>query len=282
MTEDNSRTWVEKFINLLEHAPKDRQKLSILFRDAAQRELIESDIVYMFDGVLKLQDLKARDAMIPRPQIVVIEQGMQLSEIIHIVMATGHSRFPVLEEHKDLAVGVLLAKDLLPYVTKHSPAFDVKTILRPLIIIPESKRLGNLLHDFQAKRQHLAVVVDEYGMMNGLITIEDILEQIVGDIDDEYDIDAEDFVIKKTSSSVYNIKAIATIKQFNEFFQSNLDELAAETVGGLLLHVLGRLPVRGELVNIGDFIFKILRADNRRIYLIEVTHTAAIDHEPHA
>jgi magnesium and cobalt transporter len=202
--------------------------------------------------------------------MIVIEQDMPLDQILPIVITTVHSRFPVIGENKDEILGILLAKDLLGYsFGLKNKSFNIREILRPAIFVPESKRLDVLLQEFRRNRNHMAIVVDEYGGVTGLITIEDVLEQIVGDIDDEYDTE-DDKPIKKYSDSSFAVKALTTIDEFNEFFKAELDDSQADTIGGLIARECGRLPKRGEIIELDGFKFKVLRADNRRVHLLQV------------
>lgn len=270
----SQRSWLNKLACALTGEPKDRNELISFIRDAAQRDLIDDDILQMFEGVLKIQELKARDSMIPRAQMVTLENDMAFNDIITTVVSSGHSRFPVIGDNKDSVLGILLAKDLLAYMAPgNATNFKVTDIIRPALFIPESKRLGSILHDFQTKRSHIAIVVDEYGCVTGLITIEDVIEQIVGEIEDEYDFDDDEPLIKQASDNTFAVKALTPIEEFNDFFNVNFADDEAETIGGLVLRELGRMPKRGEHVLINDFKFKVTRADNRRIYLLEVTAT---------
>ena len=268
-TSNTSKNWLGKIVSILTREPKNRQELLELMEDAAERNLIDDEILYMLEGVLRVQELRVRDIMIPRMHMSIITIDMPWKEIISTVVNSGHSRFPVVRENKDEVLGILLAKDLLAYNTHESiEQFNIHNILRPAVFIPENKQLNNLLQDFQGKRNHMAVVVDEYGGVTGLITIEDVLEQIVGSIEDEYDIDNEP-TIKQNKDNTYTIKAITTIEEFNRFFDVNLEGKGSETIGGLITRYIEHLPKRGEIIQIGKFEFKVLKADNRRIYLVQ-------------
>lgn len=267
---DTSRSWLDRIAFALTGEPKDRKEFVNIMRIAAERGLIDHDVLRMFEGVLKMQELRVRDAMIPRAQIVTIKHDMPFNEIVTIVVKSGHSRFPVIRENKDEVLGILLAKDLLAYSTsEHASHFKIDDIIRQTLFIPDSKRLSSLLREFQNQHSHLAVVVDEYGGITGLITIEDLIEQIVGEIEDEYDVDEEP-LIRKADDNTYVIKALTPIADFNKYFSTNLDDTEFETIGGLVMHKLGRLPKRGEIVSIGNLDFKILRADTRRVYLLQL------------
>lgn len=266
-----TRSWLEKIGQVLAGEPRDRNELIEILRDATERHLLDPNSLGMIEGVLQVPELRVRDIMIPRSQMVVIEQDMPLDQILPILITTVHSRFPVIGENKDEVLGILLAKDLLSYAFGNSEKlFNIREVLRAAVFVPESKRLDVLLQEFRRNRNHMAVVVDEYGGVTGLITIEDVLEQIVGDIEDEYDTD-DDQLIKKYNENTYAVKALAPIDEFNEFFHATLDAKEFDTIGGLITREFGHLPKRGESAEIAGFRFKILRADNRRIHLLQVT-----------
>lgn len=264
------RSWLDKLSQALNPEPRDRSELVEILRDATERQVLDPKSLDMIEGVLEAPELRVRDLMIPRSQMVVIEQDMTLEQILPIVMTTVHSRFPVIGENKDEVLGILMAKDLLSFAFGAKKPFDIKQILRPAVFVPESKRLDVLLQEFRLNRNHMAVVVDEYGGVTGLITIEDVLEQIVGDIEDEYDTE-DDQYIRRYNESSFSVRALTPIEDFNEYFSSQFDDKEVDTIGGLVLREFGHLPKRGESIHLGDFRFKILRADNRRIYLMQVT-----------
>lgn len=265
------RSWLERLSQALLREPKDREQLVTLLRDAQQRDLLDSQALTMIEGVLQISEMQVRDIMIPRAQMIVIEHDAALEEFLPLVIESAHSRFPVIGENRDEVIGILLAKDLLNYsFQKATPRFQIRDILRPTVFVPESKHLNALLEEFRLNRNHMAIVVDEYGGVAGLITIEDVLEQIVGEIEDEYDIDDETF-IKPHNETQFTVKALTPIEDFNEFFNSDLDTTEFDTVGGLVMHAFGHLPKRGETILIGRFRFKVLHADNRRIHLLKVT-----------
>jgi len=266
-----TRTWLEKIGQILAGEPRDRNELIEILRDATERRLLDLNALGMIEGILQVPELRVRDIMIPRSHIIVIDQDMPFDQILPIVITTVHSRFPVIGENKDEVLGILLAKDLLSYAfdsTANKP-FNIREILRPAVFVPESKRLDVLLQEFRKNRNHMAVVVDEYGGVTGLITIEDVLEQIVGDIEDEYDTD-DDQLIKKYHENTYAVKALIAIDDFNDFFKTNIDDKDADTIGGLVTREFGHLPKRGESVAINGYKFKVLRADSRRIHLLQV------------
>ncbi len=267
-TSSSHRSWLEKIGQALAGEPRDRNELIEILREATERQLLDTNSFNMIEGVLKVQELRVRDIMIPRSQMIVIEQEMSLEDILPIVIQTVHSRFPVIGENKDEVLGILLAKDLLAYSFGEKKTFNIREILRPPIFIPESKRLDVLLQEFRVNRNHMAVVIDEYGGVTGLVTIEDVLEQIVGDIEDEYDTE-DDQAIKKYNETSYYVKALTTIEEFNDYFNTHLEDKDVETIGGLVMRGFGHLPKRGESVEIGNYRFKVLRADNRRIHLLQ-------------
>ncbi len=271
LAENNTKTWLERLAQALLGEPQDREQLITLLRDSEQRNLFDSDALGMIEGVLQVSEMQARDIMIPRSQMVVLERDSDIENILPIVVESNHSRFPVIGDSLDEVIGILLAKDLLPYfVSNNKSKFYLRDIIRQAIVIPESKRLNILLNEFRSSRNHMAIVVDEYGGVSGLVTIEDVLEQIVGDIEDEHDID-EDAFIKDHGDQNYTIKALTPIEDFNEHFMSSFSTDKYDTLGGLLLNRIGHLPKRGEIIEIDGYNFKILRADNRRIHLLYMT-----------
>ena len=243
--------------------------------DAHADGRIDSEVRDMMDGVLEVAELRARDVMIPRSQMVVLERDMPVNEIIQNVIEVGHSRFPVIGDDKDEVVGILLAKDLLKFAaeqltTDTEASFDIRECLRTPVFVPESKRLNSLLKMFRSSRNHLAIVVDEYGGVSGLITIEDVLERIVGDIDDEYDI-PEDIEILKEGENLFAVRALTRIEDFNEHFSVEFEDDDFDTVGGLVLSQLGRMPVIGDELEFSGFIFHVYKVDNRRIHTLKVS-----------
>lgn len=250
--------------------PKNSDEVADMLRSAENESVIDSGALQIMEGALKVSDLQAREIMIPRSQMVVIEGGMSLEETLNIVIESQHSRFPVVGESSDDIKGILLAKELLPLLLSGKESFDLKSLLRPATIIPESKRLNILLQEFREQRYHMAIVVDEYGGVSGLLTIEDVLEEIVGEIEDETD-EHEAEHIRKTSEHTYYVEAITEIEDFNEFFDTGLSDDEFDTIGGLVIHALGHLPSTGEETQIGNFIFNVVKCDNRKITLLEVT-----------
>ncbi len=276
MKEDHSNngaqlSWIDRLSQALLGEPKDQDELIHVLREAQSRGLFDVDAQGMIEGVLQVAEMQARDIMIPRSQMVVVNRDSRPEQIFSVVIESGHSRFPVIGESRDEVVGVLLAKDLLRYsANKEVEAFSIRDLLRPAVFVPESKRLNVLLKEFRASRNHLAIVVDEYGGVAGMVTIEDVLEQIVGEIEDEHDID-EDTFIRKYSDVNYTVKALTPIEDFNEYFESDFSEDDFDTIGGLVTDKLGRLPKRGETIILDRMSFQVINADNRRIHLMKVT-----------
>ncbi len=264
------RSWLERLSKALLREPKDREQLVELLRDAEQRQLLDSHSLAMIEGVLQVSEMRVSDIMIPRSQMVVVNANDKPKEFLSVIIESAHSRFPVIGDDRDEVVGILLAKDLINYLWQDEISrFQLRNILRPAIFVPESKRLDVLLQEFRINHNHLAIVVDEYGGIAGLVTIEDILEQIVGEIEDEYDV-PEDLNIKKHSDTVYIVKALTPIEDFNQFFNANLSMTEFDTIGGLVLKAFGHLPKRGENISIDRYRFKVLHADNRRIRLLRM------------
>jgi len=261
---------IAKVRHLLFNAVQTREHLAHVLQRAKDQTIIENDVFDMIHGVLSVSDLQARDIMIPRSKMVVIEKDEPLNAFIPNIVDSGHSRFPVIGENRDEIVGILLAKDLLRYVDEEKrKEFDIKDVLRKTIFVPESKRLNILLKEFRASRNHMAVVVDEYSGVAGLVTIEDVLEQIVGDIDDEHDI--EDVGnIRRMGVNRYSIKALTPIVEFNEFFESGFNEEESDTLAGMLMKHLGHMPKRGEAITIDNYLFKVMSADSRRIKHVQL------------
>ena len=232
----------------------------------------------MLSGVLEVSERQVRDVMVPRSQMVVIDANEKFDAILKLIVDSGHSRFPVIGEDRDEVLGVLLAKDLLRYFGSEQRDVPLRKLLRPASVIPESKRLNALLKEFRASHNHMAIVVDEYGGVAGLVTIEDVLEEIVGEIDDEHDIEEDEFIRadgERDGRPSFAVRALTRIEDFNEFFDCELDDEQYDTVGGLVLHELGRLPRRGEHIDFGGFQFAVTKADKRRIDLLQVQRQAA-------
>lgn len=260
---------LERISAFIMREPEDREQLIELLHSAHERNLLDADALAMIEGVLQVSELQARDIMVPRSQMDVIDVGESPDKFIPFVIQTAHSRFPVTGGNKDDILGILLAKDLLRYYAGEEE-FDVRDMLRPAVFIPESKPLNVLLKEFRKNRNHIAIVVDEYGGVAGLVTIEDVLEQIVGDIEDEYDFDEVEDNIVQDKAGQYRVKAVTMIDDFNEKFGTDFSDEEFDTIGGLVLKRFGRVPKRGEQVAMEGFTFKVVRADSRRLHLLEV------------
>ena len=254
--------------------PTTRGQLLEVLRDAQSRNLLDRDALDMIEGVLSTADMPVREIMVPRAQMDVVDFSRVPDEFLPVIIESGHSRFPVIDGDRDKVIGILLAKDLLRYLQldrKRRARFNLRDILRPAVFVPESKRLNVLLREFKAARNHMAMVVDEYGGVAGLVTIEDVLEQIVGEIRDEYDIDAEDVTVIERGDGEYVVKALTTLEDFNSRLGTNFEHVEIDTIGGFVLSRLGRVPRRGEKLELDGWRFEILRADSRRVHLLKVT-----------
>lgn len=268
---ESPRSWFLKFVDRLKGMPVNRDDLVDVLRSAESNHLLDYQALSIIEGAIAVSDMQVREVMIPRSQVVFVRIDMQPEELLPLVIDSGHSRFPVTGENQDDVLGILLAKDLLTLANpKLTPRFNLRDLLRPATPIPESKRLNVLLQEFRATRNHLAVVYDEYGGLSGIVTIEDVLEQIVGDIADEYDFDQEDY-IKKISRNRYTVKALTPIDEFNEYFDADFSDEEFETIGGIVTNSFGHLPRRDERVKINDLQFRVLNGDNRRISLLQLT-----------
>jgi magnesium and cobalt transporter len=263
-------SWLERISHALAR-PKNRQELLDWLQDVVDHNLIEHDALRMIEGVLQVYEMQVRDVMIPRSQMVVIELDTPLEEILPIVISSAHSRFPVIKESRDEVLGILLAKDLLPYTIHHDAAFDLSTLLRPAAFIPESKRLNVLLEEFRLNRNHIAIVVDEYGSVSGMLTIEDVLEEIVGEIEDEYDVEVVQTNISQINDTQFIVKALIPIEEFNHFFHMQLDDEKFDTIGGLIINQFAHFPKKDETTLIDGLEFKVLHGDKRRLRLVQVT-----------
>jgi len=275
MSEDRSsngqRSWLEKITQAFVHEPKNRQELLELLREAHSNKLLDSEALSIVEGAIQVADLQVRDIMVPRSQMITIKAVQTPKDFLPAVIEAAHSRYPVMGENHDEVLGVLLAKDLLPLILQGSTeGFNIKDMLRPATFVPESKRLNVLLREFRANHNHMAIVIDEYGGVAGLVTIEDVLEQIVGDIEDEHDVE-EDSYIKPLPSGDFLVKALTPIENFNEFFDSEFSDDEFDTIGGLVMSAFGHLPKRNETTEIGAYRFRILNADSRRIHLLRLT-----------
>jgi magnesium and cobalt transporter len=263
--------WLKKIAQGFVGEPQDRNELLTVLREAGQRGLVEPDALSMLEGVLEVGDLQVRDIMIPRAQMVFVRRDDPFAKLLPVVVESGHSRFPVMDEDRDDIVGILLAKDLLRlYAQEVRERFDIREFMRPVVFVPESKRLNVLLKEFRGNRNHMALVVDEYGGVSGLVTIEDVIEQIVGEIDDEFDVE-DDHNIRKEAERQFTVRGVTRIDEFNEYFGAHLsEEEGFDTVAGLLMKEFGRLPRRGDAATIDGFEFRVTRADRRRIDALRV------------
>ncbi len=265
----SSQSWVRKLSNLFLE-PQDQEQLIELIRSASERHILDSEALSIVEGALSVSQMQARDIMIPRSQVVMVSRDAPAEETLKLVTETAHSRFPVIDDDRDDVIGILLAKDLLSAVVSSGDfKFDLRELLRPAVFIPESKRLNVLLREFRARRNHMAIVVDEYGGVAGIVTIENVLEQIVGEIEDEHDFD-DDTPILQRNENTYTIKALTPVDEFNEHFDTQWSDEDFDTVGGYVMNQFGHLPQRGEQITIGSFQFTVLRADNRRLYLMKM------------
>ena len=269
-TQDNKSFLKSLFSGLFQQEPKNREDLVEVIRDSAENELIDTDTKEMIEGVMEISSLRVRDIMIPRPQIVFIDADQPLEACVDVIIESAHSRFPVVRGGKDTIEGILLAKDLLKYLRSDSEPFNMAEILRPAVIVPESKRVDRMLKEFRSERFHMAIVVDEFGAVSGLVTIEDILEQIVGDIEDEFD-EEEIEPIRQLSQHTYAVLALTDIERFNQQFAIEFDDEEVDTVGGLVMQAFGHLPKRGEEIELGGMMFKVTSADSRRLIQLRVT-----------
>jgi magnesium and cobalt transporter len=273
MNEPAKPSLLERLSSLLLREPEDREQLIELLHHAFERHLLDADALAMIEGVMQVSETQVRDVMIPRSQMDMIDVAESPAKFIPFVIDTAHSRFPVFEDNRDNVIGILLAKDLLRFYAEEE--FNVRDMLRPAVFVPEAKRLNVLLKEFRANRNHIAIVVDEYGGVAGLVTIEDVIEQIVGDIEDEYDFDETEDNILVDRNGRYRVKAVTEIADFNERFGTQFSDEDYDTVGGLVVGRFGRLPKRGEAVNIDGFNFQVLRADSRKIHSLLVEKPAA-------
>lgn len=279
MPEDHSdsgtpgRSWLDRITQFFSGEPGNRDDLLELIRSLRERDILDIDTLGIIEGALQVSSMQVRDIMVPRAQMIPIRANAHPRDFLPVIIECAHSRFPVLGDDPDEVIGVLLAKDLLPLVLDPSrmERFNIKDHIRQAFIIPESKRLDSLLRDFRISRNHMAIVVNEYGGVAGLVTIEDVLEQIVGEIEDETDVEDDDYLIKELDNDEYTVKALIPIEDFNEHFGCTLSDEEFDTIGGLVMQKFGRLPERNEQVTIGDFQFTVLNADARTIRLLRVT-----------
>jgi len=268
----SNKGWLEKIGQIFNDEPKSKEDIVKLIDVAAQNDLIDLNTKNMIDGVMEIADLRIRDIMIPRAQMITLDLSDSPEKFLPTMIESGHSRFPVVTEDKDHVEGILLAKDLLGLLMNREQEIDLKSLLRPIVVVPESKRVDTLLKEFRQNRYHMAIVVDEYGGVSGLVTIEDILELIVGEIEDEFDPEENQTDdIRKVSKHVFMVQALTELDDFNEYFGTDFDEEEADTIGGIVLHEFGHMPEKGEEVTIRGITFKIQSADTRRIQQLTVT-----------
>jgi magnesium and cobalt transporter len=270
--EKHERSWLDKLLHAFSAEPKSRDELMEIIKDAAENKLLDQEALSIIEGAMDVSSLQAREIMIPRSQIVAVRIEDSPQEYLPQIIESGHSRFPVIGENTDDVRGILLAKDLLPLALKGTDNFNIESVLRPATIVPESKRVNILLKEFRENRYHMALVMDEYGGISGLLTIEDILEEIVGEIQDETDEneEASDF-IKRINETDYIIKALTPIEDFNQYFSTNFSDEDFDTIGGILMQEFGHLPKRNEVTQIENMQFRVLYADNRQIHLVRLT-----------
>jgi len=268
--ENDERSWVERLTQFLSGTPQNRADLEGLLELAVNNELIDDDAKTIMEGALSVSDMQVRDIMIPRAQMTVIKIDAELDEALPQIIHAAHSRFPVIDDNLDNVVGILLAKDLLPLILEREPEFDLRRLLRPAVVVPESKRLNVLLREFRQNRNHMAIVIDEYGGVAGLVTIEDVLEEIVGEIEDETDVD-EGLDIRKISPTDFFVKAQTPIEDFNEHFGVSFSNEEFDTIGGLVVNAFGHVPTRSETTYLQRFEFKVVNADQRRLLSLRVT-----------
>ena len=281
---DNSgstKGWLERIQGVFTGQPQNQKQLLELLKNLQSTDLLDADELTMIKGVLQVDDLQVRDIMIPRGQMVVLDHEDSFAKIIDKITESGHSRFPVIDDDKDDVVGILLAKDLLSVSHEQSQKFEINEYIRSASFIPESKRLNVLLKEFRLKRSHMAMIVDEYGGVSGLITIEDVLEQIVGKIDDEHDDEDDEIDIQPHGVNRYSVRALTPLPKFNDFFKTEFEIEDIETIGGYLLRQIGYLPERGEAITLDELTFKVMSADSRQVHLYQVIDNSGHTAERH-
>jgi len=270
-TESDDKSWLEKITHAFSSEPKSRKDLREIIEIAQNNDVIDSDELTIIDGAMQVSEMQVREIMVPRTQMTIIKADQPLSELLPQIIKTAHSRYPVIGENTDEVMGILLAKDLLPQILKNDAAeFDITPLLRPATVVPESKRLNVLLRDFRENRNHMAMVIDEYGGVAGLVTIEDVLEEIVGEIEDEHDVE-QDSYIKKLAENDYIIKALTPIDDFNDQFDASFSDEEFDTIGGIILQKFGHLPRRNEVTTVDGYQFKVLNADSRQVHLLRMS-----------
>lgn len=266
------KSWIDKIKLTFSGEPKSKEDLVEVITEAEQREVIDPQTREMIEGVIGVNDMRVRDIMIPRTQMTTIDIDQKVEEFLPIMLESAHSRFPVISEDKDHIEGILLAKDLLAYMFNSEQEFSLKEVIRQAVIVPESKRVDVLLKEFRQQRYHMAIVVDEYGGVSGLVTIEDILELIVGEIEDEYDTEEDGTDdIRPLNKYTYSVKALTPVDEFNEFFETSFSEEEADTIGGIVLKAFGHMPATNDEISIGDIHFKVTHSDKRRLVQLKVT-----------
>ncbi|UTW49213.1 HlyC/CorC family transporter [Bacterioplanoides sp. SCSIO 12839] len=276
MSEDRpssqQKSWLEKLTDLFSDDPQSRQDIKDIVREAAQRSIVDNETLAILEGALQVSEMQVRDIMIPRSQMISINLNDSLKDYLPQIIDSAHSRFPVMGDDQDEVLGILLAKDLLPLIlNENREEFRLKEVLRPTTFVPESKRLNVLLQEFRATRNHMAIVVDEFGGVAGLVTIEDVLEQIVGEIEDEHDFDEDDSMIKEVEEGITMVKALTSIDDFNEHFNTRFGDQDFDTIGGIVVHHFGRVPECDENILIDQWNFKVVNGTSRQINLLEVT-----------
>lgn len=280
MSEDNPHStsgasqkgWLDKIVQTFTGEPKNKEELVEVISDAEQREVIDPQTREMIEGVMEVNEMRVRDIMIPRAQMITIDVDETVEQFLPVMLDSAHSRFPVISEDKDHIEGILLAKDLLEYAFVPGKEFRLKDVLRQAVIVPESKRVDVLLKEFRQQRYHMAIVVDEYGGVSGLVTIEDILELIVGEIEDEHDVEESDSdLIRPLNKHTYSVKALTPLEDFNTFFETDFSQDEADTIGGIVLKAFGHMPMTNEEIQIGELNFKITNSDKRRLLQLKVT-----------
>lgn len=266
------KSWISRLLQALQREPHDRAELIELLHNAKDRQILNNDALIMIEGVLNVTRLQVSDIMIPRGQMVVVEKDASFDEVLHNILKSSHSRYPVIGDNKDEVLGILLAKDLLNYCKQHpgNQPF-IQSLIRPAVFVPESKRIDILLHEFRRNRYHMAIVVDEFGGTSGLVTIEDVLEQIVGEIEDETDIELEEPNIVKLQKNSYQLNPLTPIAEFNEFFDTQLSDEDFDTIGGYVMQQIGHMPKRGENIHIGHYQLHVIQATRRRLQQLRLT-----------
>jgi magnesium and cobalt transporter len=277
----STKGWLDRIYSVFTGEPQNQEQLLELLKNLQTAELFSADELTMIEGVLQVDDMQVRDIMIPRGQMVVLDREDSFEEIIAKITESGHSRFPVIDDDKDDVIGILLAKDLLAVSYQQNEDFEINEYVRPASFIPESKRLNVLLKEFRQNRSHMAMIVDEYGGVSGLITIEDVLEQIVGKIDDEHDDEDDEVDIQPHGVNRYSVRALTPLQDFNDYFNTGFEIEDVETIGGYLLRQIGYLPDRGESITLDDLTFKVMSADSRQVHMYQVIDNGGRAAEPH-